>query len=96
MIVDQGLSKGIIITLCKKTIMAKETMTLFQDNVFKWYSLPTKVVSDRGPRFVAKFTQELWKGLEITTALSIALSFLNRGRNKTGQSRNQTSPANLL
>ena len=49
MIVDQGLSKGIIITLCKKTIMAKETMTLFQDNVFKWYSLPTKVVFNRDP-----------------------------------------------
>ena len=48
-VVDQGLSKGIIITLCKKMIMVEETTTLFQDNVFKWYGLPTKVVSDRGP-----------------------------------------------
>lgn len=45
-VVDQGLSKRIIITLCKKTIMAEETTTLFQDNVFKRYGLPTKVVSD--------------------------------------------------
>ena len=48
-VVDQGLSKGIVITLCKKTIMVEETTMLFQDNVFKWYGLPTKVVSDRGP-----------------------------------------------
>ena len=33
-VVDQGLSKGIIITPCKKTIMAEETTTLFQNNVF--------------------------------------------------------------
>lgn len=46
-VVDQGLSKGIVITPCKKTIMAEETTTLFQDNVFKRYGLPTKVVSDR-------------------------------------------------
>lgn len=52
--------------------MAEETTTLFQDNVFKRYSLPTKVVSDRGPQFAAKFTRELWKGMGITPALSIA------------------------
>ena len=71
-VVDQGLSKGIVITPCKKTITAEETTTLFQDNVFKRYGLPTKVVSDRGPQFAANFTKELWKGLGITLALSMA------------------------
>ena len=33
-VVDQGLSKGIVITPCKKTITAEETTKLFQDNIF--------------------------------------------------------------
>ena len=45
-VVDQGLSKGIIITPCKKMITAEETTTLFQNNVFNRHSLPTKIVSD--------------------------------------------------
>ena len=45
---------------------------LFQNNVFKWYGLLTKVVSNKGPQFAAKFTQELWKGLGITPAFSMA------------------------
>lgn len=50
----------------------EETTMLFQDNVFKRYGLPTKVVSNRGPQFAAKFTRELWKGMGITPALSMA------------------------
>ena len=71
-VVDQELSKGIIITPCKKTITAEETTTLFQNNVFNWHGLLTKIVSDRGPQFVAKFTHKLWKQLGITPALSMA------------------------
>ena len=71
-IVDQGLSKGIIITPCKKTIIAEETTTLFQNNVFNQHGLPTKIISDQGPQFAAKFTCELWKQLGITPALSTA------------------------
>ena len=71
-VVDQGLSKGIIITPCKKTIMAEETTTLFQNNVFNRHGLPTKIVSDCSLQFAAKFTQELWKQLGISPALSMA------------------------
>ena len=71
-VVDQGLSKGVIITPCKKTITVEETTTLFQNNVFNRHGLPTKIVSDRGPQFVAKFTRELWKQLGITPTLSTA------------------------
>ncbi|ETW82508.1 hypothetical protein HETIRDRAFT_450355 [Heterobasidion irregulare TC 32-1] len=70
-VVDQGLSKGIVITPCKKTITAEEMPVLFQNNVFNRHGLPTKIVSDRGPQFMAKFTWELWKWLAITAALSM-------------------------
>ena len=36
------------------------------------HGLPTKIVSDRGPQFAAKFTHELWKQLGITPVLSTA------------------------
>ena len=45
---------------------------LFQNNVFNRHGLPTKIVSDCGPQFAAKFTHELWKQLGITTVLSTA------------------------
>ena len=71
-IVNQELSKGIIITPCKKTITAEETTTLFQNNVFNRHGLLTKIVSDWGPQFAAKFTRKLWKQLGITPVLSMA------------------------
>ena len=47
-------------------------MTLFQNHVFNRHGLLTKIVSDRGPQFVAKFTCKLWKQLGVTPMLSIA------------------------
>ncbi|ETW87791.1 hypothetical protein HETIRDRAFT_14766, partial [Heterobasidion irregulare TC 32-1] len=38
-VVDQGLSKGIIITLCKKTITVEEMTSLFQNNIFNRHGL---------------------------------------------------------
>ena len=74
-VVDQGLSKGIIITPCKKTITVEETTTLFQNNVFNQHGLLTKIVLDHSPQFIAKFTCELWKQLGISPALSTAYHF---------------------
>ena len=52
--------------------MAEETTTLFQNNVFNQHGLLTKIVLDRGPQFMAKFTRKLWKQLGITPTLSTA------------------------
>ena len=71
-VVDQGLSKGIIITPCKKKIMVEETTVLFQNNIFNRHGLLTKIVLDWGPQFAAKFTHELWKQLGITSTFSMA------------------------
>ncbi|ETW75352.1 hypothetical protein HETIRDRAFT_56610 [Heterobasidion irregulare TC 32-1] len=55
MVVNQGLLKGIITTLCKKNITVEKMTTLFQNNVFNRHGLPTKTVSDHSPQFTAKF-----------------------------------------
>ena len=78
-VVDQGLFKGIIVTPCKKTITVEETTTPSQNNVFNRHGLLTKIVSDRGPQFVAKFTHEFWKQLGITPTLSTAYHPLTDG-----------------
>jgi transposase InsO family protein len=68
--VDQGLSKGVILCPCIKTIMWEGTATLLQDKLFKRFGLPDKIISDRDPRFAAHTFQELLKLLNIKSNLT--------------------------
>ena len=45
-VVDQGLTKGVILLPCAKTIMAEQVATLLLDNLYKWFGLPDKIISD--------------------------------------------------
>jgi hypothetical protein len=82
-VVDRGLSKGVILCPCAKTIMWEGTATLLRDNLFKRFGLPDEIISDRDPRFAARAFQELLKLLlyfshdfakqENTTYLILAL-----------------------
>jgi hypothetical protein len=54
------------------TINAKGTALLFLKEVWKHHGTPKVVISDRGPQFVATFTQELYKLLGIKLAMSTA------------------------
>ena len=60
-IVDQGLTKGIILIPCSKTISAEETAQLLLENLYKRFGLPDKIISDRGPQFASKAFVELLK-----------------------------------
>ena len=44
--VDQGLTKGVILLPCAKTITAKQVATLLLDNLYKQFGLPDKIISD--------------------------------------------------
>ena len=52
-IVDQGLTKGIILVPCSKTITAEETAQLLLENLYKRFGLLDKLLLDRGPQFVS-------------------------------------------
>ena len=52
-------TKGVVYTLCTKTIDAEGTADLYMKNVWKRYGMPRKIISDRGPLFAARFTKEL-------------------------------------
>lgn len=71
MVVDH-FSKGLIAIPCNKTITAEGTARLFRDRVWANEGLPKKIVSDRGPQFVADFTKELFRILDIKGASSTA------------------------
>ena len=70
--VDQGLTKGLILIPCNKTITAKGTAKLLLDNLYKRFGLPDKIISDQGPQFTSKAFIELLKLLGIKLALSTA------------------------
>ena len=70
--VDQGLSKGVILLPCNKTITSEGTAKLLLENLYKIFGLPDKIISDRGHQFASKAFLELLKLLGIKSALSTA------------------------
>ena len=48
-VVDQGLSKGVILSPCAKTITWEGIAEFLQDNLFKRFGLPDRIISDRDP-----------------------------------------------
>jgi hypothetical protein len=49
-VMDHGLSKGIILIPTVKTVILTGIAELLQDNAFKCYGLPDTIISDRDPR----------------------------------------------
>jgi hypothetical protein len=60
-VVDSVTKKSHFISTVITITAAAGTARLFVQNVWKHHGLPKKVVSDRGPPFVAEFTQELYR-----------------------------------
>jgi hypothetical protein len=60
-ITDQGCTKAAIFIPCNEDITAEETAALYIKHVFAHFGLPTKVISDRDPRFMSKFMQAACK-----------------------------------
>ena len=71
-VVNQGLSKGVILCPCAKTITWEGILELLWDNLLKIFRLPNWIISDWDPRFVARAFQELLKLLNITSSLFTA------------------------
>ena len=71
-VVDHGLSKGVILTPCNKTIDAKGVAELFFKHVFPRFGLHNTLISDRGPQFASAFTTELARILGYNLKLSTA------------------------
>ena len=71
-IVNQGLTKGVILIPCSKMITAEQVATLLVDNLYKQFRLPNNIISNRGPQFASKSFRELLTLLGIKSVLSTA------------------------
>ena len=71
-VVDHGLTKGVIYCPCTKDIDSEGVAQLFFANVFPRFGLHSKVISDRGPQFASAFARELARLLQYDVALSTA------------------------
>ena len=70
--VDHGLTKGVILAPCQKTVDAAGIAQLFFDFVFKHVGLHDTLISDRGPQFASAFAKELACLLNYDIQLSTA------------------------
>jgi Integrase zinc binding domain/Integrase core domain len=71
-VVDHGLTKGVIFIPCNKTIDALGAADLYLEHVFRRFGLPDRIISDRDPRFASNLFQELGKLLGIKLSMSTA------------------------
>jgi transposase InsO family protein len=71
-VVDQGLSKGVIFCPTTKTVIMDRVGNILHENLYKWFGLPDKMLSDRGPQFAAKAFRTILSGLGVNLVLLMA------------------------
>lgn len=71
-VVDHGLSKGVICCPTRKTVTAEGIASIIFRKLFTRFGLFDKVISDRGPQFAAQFAKELGRILGYQISLSTA------------------------
>jgi hypothetical protein len=64
-IIDHGCSRATIFLPCNTTVTGAGIAQLYMDNVYRWFGLPTKVISDWDPQFTSHFGCTLSQGLGI-------------------------------
>ena len=71
-VVDHGCSRAAVFLPCTTTITGPGIAQLYMDHIYRWFGLPTKVISDRDPRFTSHFGRALSQKLGIQQNLSTA------------------------
>ncbi|SJL14229.1 uncharacterized protein ARMOST_17685 [Armillaria ostoyae] len=72
LVIVDCFSKAIIPITCKTTLSSEGWAKILRDEVYAKYGMPVTVISDRGPQFVSKFLQDLYKMLDIKENASTA------------------------
>ena len=71
-ITDHDCTKMMIAIPCNETISAEGVADLYLRQVFPRFGIPSKVISDRDPRFTSKFMKELCRLMGIKQNISTA------------------------
>jgi len=72
LVVVDRFSKMIRLMATTTSISSSEVARIYWNNIWKIYSIPKKIISDRGPQFTSTFMGELCKALGIKRAMLIA------------------------
>jgi hypothetical protein len=71
-IVDHSCSRAAIFIPCSTTITRPGIAQLYLRNVYPWFSLPMRIISDRDPRFTSQFGKAITMKLGINQNISTA------------------------
>src|SRR5258707_110614 len=71
-IIDHGCSRSAIFLPCSTTITGVGIAQLYLEHVYRWFGLPTKLITDRDPRFTSHFGKALTMRLGVQQNLSTA------------------------
>jgi hypothetical protein len=71
-VVDQGCTRAAIFLPCSTTITGEGVARLYLENVYQWFGLPVKVITDRDPRFTSHFAKALCEKLQVKQNISTA------------------------
>ena len=71
-IVDHECFRAAVFIPCKETITGEGVADLYFEHVYRWFGLPSKVISERDPRFTLRFTKALCARLGIAQNMSTA------------------------
>ena len=64
-IINHGCSWAAIFLPCTTTITGPGIAELYMNNIYQWFRLPMKVISDRDPQFISHFRKALCQKLGI-------------------------------
>ena len=71
-IVDHGCSRAAIFLPCKTRVSGEGIAALYLKNVYPWFGIPTKMITDRDPRFTSHFAKALCAQLGVKQNISTA------------------------
>src|SRR5882672_10517196 len=71
-IVDHGCSRAALFLPCASTITGLKVAQLYLNNIYKWFGLPSKMLSGRDPHFTSYFARALATKLGVSQNLSTA------------------------
>ena len=71
-IVDHRCTRAALFLFCMTNITGEGIAKLYLDNVYKWFGIPLKIISDWDPRFTSHFLSTLCQRLRINRNISTA------------------------
>ena len=71
-IVDHGCTRAALFLPCTTNMTGEGITKLYLDNVYRWFGIPSKIISDRDPQFTSYFSTALCQRLRINRNISTA------------------------